>query len=371
MSTKKAIISVTNDLYTDNRVHKTCTFLQENGFEVTLVGRRRKSSVELPPRKYRTKRFGLLFDKGPLFYAAINLRLFLYLLFHKVDLLVANDLDTLLANYWAKKFKRRTRLVYDTHELFTEVPELNNRPKVQRFWLRIEKRIFPTLETIITVNQSIADIYAERYGKKLFVVRNVSPRFLYTEIRSKEELGLPIDRPLLILQGAGINIDRGGEELIEAMKVVDAVLMIVGDGDVLPQLKARVKELEIEDKVLFFGRKPYSEMMQFTKHADIGFTLDKPTNMNYRFSLPNKVFDYAHAGTAIISTDIKEVAAVIHKYNVGRIVEPFNSENLASEINSLLNNRTLLAELKANTKIASENENWESESQILTDIYCK
>ena len=110
-----------------------------------------------------------------LFYAFFNLRLFFILLFKKADVFVSNDLDTLLANYLASKFKRKTELVYDSHEYFTEVPELTNRPGVQKIWMKIERMIFPKLTKIYTVNDSIAKIYSELYTKDIKVVRNISP----------------------------------------------------------------------------------------------------------------------------------------------------------------------------------------------------
>ena len=128
MSGKRIIVSVTNDLATDQRVHKVCTFLMEQGAQVTLVGRKLPNSLPVK-REYRTHRMRLLFKKGALFYVFFNIRLYLYLLFHRCDVLVANDLDTLLANAEAKRWKR-IPLVYDSHEYFTEVPELTGRPKV-------------------------------------------------------------------------------------------------------------------------------------------------------------------------------------------------------------------------------------------------
>ena len=166
----RAIVSVTNDLYTDQRVHKVCTFLVAQGYEVLLVGRKRRSSIPLPPREYKTHRMKLLFETGAKFYAFFNFRLFLFLLFRKADILVSNDLDTLLANHLANKFKRKTRLVYDSHEYFTEVPELTSRPKVQKIWLKIEEWIFPKLKDVYTVNGSIAEIYSKKYKKNIRIV---------------------------------------------------------------------------------------------------------------------------------------------------------------------------------------------------------
>ena len=369
--TKKAIVSVTNDLYTDQRVNKVCVFLMDQGYDVLLVGRIRKSSVPLLERPYQTKRMRLLFETGPLFYASFSIRLFLFLLFRKVDVLVSNDLDTLLPNYLAQKFKRKARLVYDSHEYFTEVPELINRPKVQNFWLRIERKIFPRLKSVYTVNESIAAIYSNLYSKEIKVVRNISPLWSAINLQTKQELGIPENSHLIILQGAGINIDRGAEEAVEAMCQIDAVLLIVGDGDVVEILKRKVKKLELTKKVLFFGKKPYHVMMNFTHFADIGLTLDKPSNLNYKLSLPNKVFDYMHTYTAVVATNIKEVAQVVTKNEIGTIVMDFTVNNLAESINSILNDQQLLAQYKENCKAAALIENWERETKILQEIYPK
>lgn len=369
--TKRAIVSVTNDLYTDNRVNKVCLFLVKQGYTVTLVGRKRKTSVELTKRQYKTVRMKLLFETGAKFYAAFNFRLFWYLLFHKADVLVANDLDTLLANYLAKKFKPSAELVYDSHEYFTEVPELTSRPKVQKVWLKIERFIFPKLKKCYTVNSSIAEIYQGLYGKEMKVVRNISPRWKSENITDKKTLGIPENTPLIILQGAGINIDRGAEEAVDAMLKIDAVLMIVGDGDVVPKLKNRVNQLNLAEKVLFFGKNPYDIMMNYTTHADIGLTLDKPTNLNYKLSLPNKVFDYMHTSTVVISSEIKEVAHVVRTHNIGVVLAEVSPACLAETINSLLENPEKIKQHKANCKIAAETENWENETKVLNEIYPK
>lgn len=365
----RAIVSVTNDLYTDQRVHKVCTFLQAQGYDVLLIGRKRKSSVELPERTYKTKRIKLLVENGPLFYAFFNLRLFFILLFKRADVLVANDLDTLLANYCAKKFKRSATLVYDSHEYFTEVPELSSRPRVQRIWLRIERKIFPSLHKVYTVNQSIAQIYSHLYQKNVKVVRNISPLWKPLELLDKQTLEIPENKSLIILQGAGINIDRGAEEAVEAMQYVDAVLMIVGDGDVLPLLKKRVIVLNLQERVLFFGKQSYDRMMNYTHFADIGLTLDKPSNLNYKLSLPNKVFDYMHAGTAVVATDIKEVAHVVQTHKIGEILTELTVELLAETLNNLLQDPERLSSYKQNCNSAAQLENWEKETEVLKEIY--
>ena len=117
---KIAVVSVINDLVTDARVNKTCFALKECEFDVTLIGRELPASLTLPEWPFTCIRMKLYFKKGPLFYFFFNFRLFFKLLFLKVDLLYANDLDTLLPNYLISKIKK-IPLIYDSHELFCEV----------------------------------------------------------------------------------------------------------------------------------------------------------------------------------------------------------------------------------------------------------
>ncbi len=95
---KRIIVSVSNDLATDQRIEKICATLQELNYDILLVGRKLKNSLPLY-RNYKTKRIHLFFNKGFLFYAEYNIRLFFLLLFSKKEILLANDLDTLLPNF--------------------------------------------------------------------------------------------------------------------------------------------------------------------------------------------------------------------------------------------------------------------------------
>ncbi|MEX1001013.1 MAG: glycosyltransferase [Crocinitomicaceae bacterium] len=367
---KKIIVSVTNDLYTDQRVRKVCEFLVENNFDVTLVGRKLKDSENLPELTYKTKRFKLWFTKGPLFYATYNLRLFFYLLFHKADVLLSNDLDTLYANLWARKFKSKCRLIYDSHEYYCGTPELVSRPKIQRFWKRIERRCVPKVDKMYTVNESIAALYANEYKREVKVVRNISDAKNAELTATKKELGLPLDKRIVLMQGAGINIQRGAEEMVEAIQNIEnAVLAIVGHGDVIPQLKEEVKEKQLEEKVLFFGKRPYAELMNFTMLSDVGISLDKDTNINYRYSLPNKIFDYIHAGIPVLVSDLKEIKNIVERYEIGLICPSHDPKVIAAYLKKMLDNPDLYNRFKENTKRAAKELNWENERKVLEEIF--
>ena len=116
---------------------KVAKSLLHRNWNVVLVGRKLNSSLPIS-REYQTRRITLLFNTGFLFYAEYNFRLFFYLLFKKCDVLHANDLDTLLAVWLAAKFKRKP-IIYDSHEYFLGVPEIQNRRLVKFVWQKIEE----------------------------------------------------------------------------------------------------------------------------------------------------------------------------------------------------------------------------------------
>lgn len=368
---KKVIISVINDLSTDQRVHKVCTTLQGMGYDVLLVGRRQRKSQDLAPRNYATKRMFLLFEKGPLFYAEYQLRLFMFLILRNPAVLVSNDLDTLLPNFLVSKLTG-AKLVYDTHELFCEVPELQNSPAKRNTWKRLERWLFPKLKYVFTVNNSIAEIYSREYKVNIRVVRNIPLFAAQQKVKelSRKELGIPENKKIVILQGAGINIHRGGEEAVEAMQFVEnAVLLIVGSGDVMDVLKEMVLKYKLTDKIIFTGKVPFEKLVQYTRQADLGLTLDKDTNINYRYSLPNKLFDYIHAGVPVLASDLVEITKIIREYEIGDTIESHDPKHIASKINRILGDEGLLGKWKKNCKIAASKLSWEEEEKQLREVY--
>ncbi|MCW3076443.1 MAG: glycosyl transferase group 1 [Bacteroidetes bacterium] len=367
-TTKKiAAVSVINDLVTDNRVNKTCQVLIESGYEVILIGRVLPESLPLPAWQFKAVRMNLIFKQGPLFYLFFNLRLFLKLLFIKRDLLFANDLDTLLPNYLVSKLKK-IPLVYDSHELFTEVPELINSSFKRKAWLKLERKIIPRLKNCLTVNESIAKIFENKYGVQFKVIRNIPSPLKDFKPVSRQRLNMRTDKKIIIMQGAGINIDRGAEELIEAMRYVsNAILYIIGSGDVWRILEKRILELNLREKVILIKKIPRKELMAYTYNADLGVSIDKNTNLNYFNSLPNKIFDYLHAGIPVLSSRLPELEKIISKYDVGIFIENHDPKHIASVINGLLSSDRL-NQLKTNTFKAAGELNWENERQKYLEI---
>jgi glycosyltransferase involved in cell wall biosynthesis len=367
----RVILTVSNDLASDQRVRKMCLTLVQKGYEVFVIGRRLAHSADYNPGSYAAHRMKLMFNRGPLFYAELNIRFFIFLLFKKADVIHANDLDTLLPA-WLVATIRRKKLVYDTHEYFTGVPELQNRPFTRKVWKSIERFILPRLPYVITVNDSIARLYEKEYGlSKIHVIRNIP--VAQTEIipASPAMLGrLPENTFRLIIQGNGINMDRGAEEAVEAMQWLnDCCLIIAGSGDVLPLLHRKVEALQLQKRVIFFEKMPYAQLMGLTAMCHLGLSLDKDTNINYKLSLPNKLFDYLRAGIPVLSSNLPELRNIIESYNVGWLLEEVAPRVLADKIQFIVSDLSGYKSVKSTISEAAKQLCWENEVLSLKHIY--
>jgi len=365
----RVVFSVTNCICYDQRVLKMAETVSSLGCDVSIVGRVQGECCKKDRVPFKTKRFRMFFNKGFLFYKFYNIRLFFYLLFHRYEILVANDLDTLLPNYLVSGIKHR-KLIYDSHEYFTGVPELTGRPFVKWIWTLIERNIFPRLEHVFTVSDSIADTYEAQYKIRPVVVRNCALNSESIVPYDRKEFRIENDNLIIIFQGSGINIDRGGEELIEAVRQTDRVsLFIVGSGDVLGKLKAGVNYSDPAQRVRFINKVPWEEMMRFTKMADAGISLDKNTSLNYRFSLPNKLFDYLSAGLPVITGNLPETRKIVETYDCGLIIPEISPAEISRAIIELRDNHVLRKSLRQNAVNASHTLNWENEKKKVIVLY--
>jgi glycosyltransferase involved in cell wall biosynthesis len=356
---KRAIVSVINDLVTDQRVHRHCLTLQGAGFDVLLIGRKHRGSLPITERSYRTHRMSLPFDKGPLFYACFNIALLFQLLFRRADLLFSNDLDTLLPNFLVSRMKRRP-LIYDSHEYFTEVPELVHRPRTRAVWEWLEGHLVPRLEHAFTVSPTIAEAYRSRYGVQFHVIRNMP---LLREMRAAE----PEQPPVILYQGA-VNLGRGIDLAIRAMQHMEgAVLRIAGAGDVLEDMQRLTQELNLTDRVQFLGRMPFDQLANITQTASIGLSIEEDLGLNYRYALPNKLFDYIHAGIPVLVSDLPAMRSIVEKHEVGEVLHSRSPEHLAEQLKSMLDERKQ-ATWRTNCQIAAQQLNWQREVKVLEKV---
>jgi glycosyltransferase involved in cell wall biosynthesis len=363
-SKKKIFVAVTNDISTDQRVHKVSNYLFSKGFDVLVYGRILPTTFSVK-RKYTIKRKKHFFNHNFLFYAEYNFRLFFKLLFYKCDYILANDLDVLPACFVASKFKK-TELIYDSHELFSEGPELQGRNFVKGFWKTLENFFLPRIKKSYTVSQSIADYYYRKHNANFGVVRNVP---LLKRKTIKVDAKFPTENKTVLYQGV-LNPGRGIKPMIKALHFLKEIdLVIIGYGKVEEELRQFVKDEILENRVHFLGRIPQEELPNYTKLATIGMVLEEPLGLSFEYSLPNKLFDYIHSGLPIICGSLPEIKKVVETYKVGVVVEDYAPETIAEKIQELVDNEALYYQIKLNQQKIKKGFCWENEQQLLDNYF--
>jgi len=361
---KKVILTVTNDLTYDQRMIRICTSLANAGYEVVLVGRKRKHSKPIVQQVFEQKRLTCWWDSGKLFYLEYNIRLFFFLLFAKKDAICAIDLDTILPAHYVCKWSS-TKLVYDAHEYFTEVPEVVNRPKVKAVWEWVANKTIAKVDAAYTVGPMLAAIFEQRYGLSFGVVRNVP--FARPNTQSQ-----PQDSTNILLYQGVLNDGRGLEELIAAMAYIEhAEFWIAGEGDLSKELRALVAEKQLGAKVKFLGYILPSELKAVTTQATIGINLLQNKGLNYYYSLANKAFDYIQSEKPSLNMAFPEYVAINEKFGCFELVDNLEVDTLVEVINRLTNHPSHYAQLKANCAKAKSIFIWENEEKELINIWNK
>ncbi len=337
---KRIAVLVSNDLNHDQRVLKTCETLASKGWKPYVIGRemRDSSALTIPFEGHRMR---LPFKRGVGFYAALQFALIRALQSQSFAAIWSNDLDTLLPGYLVSRWNK-IPLVYDSHEYFTEAAGLTGRPLQRGVWLRLEQFLFPRIRSVITVNHGIAGAYVKRYpaakSGKPFVVRNMPRKrklAVKDNVKWRARLGVSQGQCLLILQGAFLDKDRGVKLAVETVRIrPEWSLVLVGAGTEWEWAKDQVDSFS--GRLICLPKMPFEELRSLTASVDVGLSLDQGNHGNYWMSLPNKLFDYIHAGIPIVASPMPEVAHVINHYEVGAVVESMDAPGVALAIERVL-----------------------------------
>lgn len=355
----RIVFTVTNDLNYDQRMIRICTTLAEAGYDVTLVGFKRKKSEPLSQHPFKQKRLPIIAEQGKLLYIDFWTKLFFYLFFKPADIFCCIDLDTILPVYLASVLRGKKR-VHDAHELFTELKEVISRRAIHKMWKAIARFAIPRFPDGYTVGAGIVTELKKRYNVDYGLVRNITVL---------HPLSIPDKKERYILYQGAVNVGRRFEELIPAMQYVDAPLIICGEGNFYTEAQALVKQYGLEDKISFKGYIPPEKLKTYTLNAWIGITLFEETSLSNRLSLANRFFDYMHNGVPQICIKYEEYEQVNREYEIAYLVDDPTPEGIAKALNTLLNDNTYYKRLQDNCMKAREKYCWQEEAKTLLSIY--
>jgi len=223
---------------------------------------------------------------------------------------------------------------------------------------------------VITVNESIANELVRLYHiPRPTVVMNCPEYVLVLQSnRLREELTIPVEQKIVLYQGQ-IAEGRGIEHLIQSIQSIpDSSLVILGEGPSLEEYRNLTISRQWE-RVYFPGKVSLADLPSYTSSADIGVLLTEDTCLSYHLSLPNKLFEYIHAGLPVVASNLPEIARVVSTHQIGEVVNPDDPKDIANAISRLLHDPTRYSQCRSNAIQAVKKFTWEQESKNLLAVY--
>lgn len=281
-----------------------------------------------------------------------------------------HSLSTLPLGILFKTFAK-SKIIYDAHELETETSRTIGIKKILA--KRLEKLLIFQVNSIIVVNDSIAKWYKNQYNlRNIHVIKNVPKKQLINLKKKsnilKNKFNIKKDEILFIYQGL-LSKGRGIEIILSIFSKGEKNKHIVFMG--YGSLKNVIKKYsEKYINIHFCPTVKVSQILDYTRGADIGLSLIEKTSLSYFYSLPNKIFEYMSSGLPVIASNFPEMKKIIEKNNCGICVDPKSPEKITKAIEHLIKNPNEAKKMGENGQRAVLNKyNWEKESKKLLKVY--
>jgi len=287
----------------------------------------------------------------------------------------AHDLNNLEVAYRAAR-ANGAKLVYDAHELFSEMA--NRWVRLKRgSWRRLEARLLPRADLAFTVNDLIAGELSRRYNvPPPLVLLNCpdppptfDPDARYDLIR--ERLGLPAGRKIVLYQG-WMSEGRGLENLVRSAGLLahNAVVVFMGYGDYQATLEG-MAAAGPADRVHFIPAVPQRDLLSYCASADVGVIPYQAVDLNNYYPSPNKLFDFIQAALPIVASDLPFLRKVIAEHDLGVVARLDSPRSYADAISGVLTRPDGGAALRANLRNAAPQYTWSAQAEKLLEAYGK
>lgn len=367
-------VLVLNNLVNDSRVLKEVNSLSKE-YQVDVFCFRSQGQPLLEENEnsnvYRTIKYNREYS-GPfrkIYQAFTYLKYFFYVIYklNRYNVVHCNDLETLPHGVIAKVFNRKLKVVYDAHEYETETLWMQN--KLKKFLAKkIEEFLIKFSDLNITVSASIASEYSKNYKIDLPKVVLNAPNYSKTTKKNlfRETFNISEEKKIFLYQG-GLTEGRGVGIILEAFKILEkynSVVVFMGYGDLEKKI---VESVQTSKNIFYHPAVKQDVLLNYTSSADFGISLIEDLCLNYRYCLPNKIFEYIMAELPIITSNLPEMESFVKKYTLGVVSKSSQVIGLKEAIIKLLDFDTTV--LNKNIQLAKKIFNWEAQEKVLLNSY--
>lgn len=263
------------------------------------------------------------------------------------------------------------KLVYDQHDVCPEllVVKFGDRRLLNIAASLAEKFSFKIADLVISANETFRQLAISRGGRRpegVVTVYSVPDTRLFSRTR---DIRSSSAREQVVLGYAGIiNRQDGVENLVFIAKhligkhgIKNFRVVVVGDGPILPDVKALATRIGVSEYFTFTGYLSGNEFCDALSDFDIGIIPDPINALNDKISM-NKVFEYAALGLPIVAFNLKETRRLLGE--AATFAATDDAAGLADEVARLIGNSDLRRELGRRAKVLADSSfDWSNEAR--------
>lgn len=360
------VMFVSNDVVHDPRVMKEAHALQAAGHTVVIIGWDRAGTAPrsevwqgLTIHRVRTEGAMRLMWKDLFRMAAWWRRAYRLAMAIPFDVIHCHDLDTLPIGVRLKRATGKP-IVYDAHEVFgymieTDVPKL-----VVDYVFRLERRLAPQAERVITVTEGVKAYIDSVSGKDAVLVRNCHDLVI-------DEYRPPPPPPFTVLYVGVLHIQRF---ILEAIEVIgdlpDVRLVVAGVKQLTPVVRSMCAQHPNTD---FLGMVPSERVLPMTLDSHAVVIMSDPQYRINKIGLSNKMFDAMVTGRPVIVTEGLPMGQIVSREACGLAI-PYTKDAFRAAVERLRDDPALAERLGRSGLAAAKREyNWGIESKKLLAVY--
>jgi glycosyltransferase involved in cell wall biosynthesis len=220
------------------------------------------------------------------------------------------------------KLLTRAKLIYDAHELESEVYGISK--MFGKFTLMTEKFCWRLIDSLIVVSPSIKLWYETNIGEKNIEIILNSPVLMDNDdeidklyLRRKYSIA---DNSKIFLYVGMFQRNRGLSLIVEAFqcKALNSHLVFLGYGELkseLEQIAKKCSNIHVHESVT------HERVVSVAKSADVGLCFIENLSLSDFYCLPNKLFEYCFAEIPVLASNFPDLNYMVSRYNLGQCSE--------------------------------------------------
>lgn len=269
-------------------------------------------------------------------------------------------------------------LIYDAHEFLPG--RQGRKPAEDRAYVEMESELLAHCDAVVTVSEQIADVMWHDHDlpDRPTVTLNIPPlsdREVETargDIRS--ELGLGDEDPLLVYSG-GLAPARNVAAIIRATARLDGVhsALICVPSTTTPnalELRSLAKSLGVADRIHLVDPVEPEAIGSFIRTATLGVDAMFGHLAAHAMALPNKLFNYLHAGLPMVMSNASAQAAFVREHGLGTTFAPHDVDAFVEAVRHALASADVYAARAADPELLAT-WSWENQERNLASLYAR